>query len=183
MAAQGSALVEAGASDVVGFRSAPLCRVSQQIRELEESDPLLISNPRRWVMFPIQHPDIWEAYKKHVASFWTAEEIDLSQDIVDWEHLNSDEQHFITHVLAFFAASDGIVLENLSSKFSTEVQVPEARAFYGFQVAMENIHSETYSLLVEQFVRDPAQRDNVFNAIETMPVAGEGRLGCAVDER
>merc|ERR1719326_1853261 len=108
-------------------------------------------------------------YKKHEASFWTAEEIDLSSDGKDWEGLSSDEQHFITHVLAFFAASDGIVLENLSSKFSNEVQVPEARAFYGFQVAMENIHSETYSLLVEQFVREPAQRDKVFNAIETMP--------------
>eukprot|EP00811_Abedinium_folium_P022999 NODE_3248_length_2066_cov_11.269727.p1 GENE.NODE_3248_length_2066_cov_11.269727~~NODE_3248_length_2066_cov_11.269727.p1 ORF type:complete len:327 (-),score=85.19 NODE_3248_length_2066_cov_11.269727:875-1855(-) len=124
-------------------------------------------------MFPIQHADMWEAYKKHQASFWTAEEIDLAQDTVDWERLTDGERHFITYVLAFFAASDGIVLENLASKFSTEVQVPEARAFYGFQMAMENIHSETYSLLIDQFVRDPAERTKVFNAIETMPAIRE----------
>merc|ERR1719384_2719281 len=108
-------------------------------------------------------------YKKHEASFWTAEEIDLSQDTKDWEQLSSDEQHFIKHILAFFAASDGIVLENLASQFSTEVQLPEARVFYGFQIAMENIHSETYSLLIEQYVRDPAEQEEVFNAIATMP--------------
>merc|ERR1719282_1853455 len=106
-------------------------------------------------------------YKKHEASFWTAEEIDLSSDGKDWENLSADEQHFITHVLAFFAASDGIVLENLAGNFSTEVQIPEARAFYGFQIAMENIHSETYSLLIEQYIRDPAQQEKVFNAIST----------------
>merc|ERR1719394_1344275 len=108
-------------------------------------------------------------YKKHEASFWTAEEIDLSSDAKDWEGLSSDEQYFITHILAFFAASDGIVLENLAGNFSTEVQIPEARAFYGFQIAMENIHSETYSLLIEQYIRDPAQQEKVFNAITTMP--------------
>merc|ERR1711920_614137 len=112
-------------------------------------------------------------YKKHEASFWTAEEIDLSSDAKDWEGLSSDEQHFITHVLAFFAASDGIVLENLAGNFSTEVQIPEARAFYGFQIAMENIHSETYSLLIEQYIRDPAEQDKVFNAISTMPAVQE----------
>merc|ERR1712232_470692 len=110
-----------------------------------------------------------EMYKKHEASFWTAEEIDLSQDTKDWEKLSDSEQHFIKHVLAFFAASDGIVLENLASQFSCEVQIPEARAFYGFQMAMENIHSETYSLLIEQYIKDPAEKDAVFDAIHTMP--------------
>merc|ERR1719440_2553546 len=120
-------------------------------------------------MFPIRFPQVWEMYKKHEASFWTAEEIDLSQDNKDWETLSAPEQHFIKHVLAFFAASDGIVLENLASQFSTEVQIPEARAFYGFQMAMENIHSETYSLLIEQYIRDPAEKAKVFDAIHTMP--------------
>merc|ERR1719230_1338643 len=112
-------------------------------------------------------------YKKHEASFWTAEEIDLSSDAKDWEGLSGDEQHFITHILAFFAASDGIVLENLAGNFSTEVQIPEARAFYGFQIAMENIHSETYSLLIEQYIREPAEQEKVFNAISTMPAVQE----------
>jgi len=144
-------------------------RVSAELRELEKSDPLLVENPNRWVMFPIKYPEIWEMYKKHEASFWTAEEIDLSQDNKDWEALTAPERHFVKHVLAFFAASDGIVLENLAGQFSTEIQVPEARAFYGFQIAMENIHSETYSLLIEQYIRDPAEKHNVFNAIQTMP--------------
>mmetsp|Transcript_79878 Transcript_79878/g.138418 ORF Transcript_79878/g.138418 Transcript_79878/m.138418 type:complete len:345 (-) Transcript_79878:125-1159(-) len=153
--------------------SAPVSRISAEYRELEAKDPLLLENPRRWVMFPIEHADIWEMYKKHEASFWTAEEIDLSQDNKDWDRLSESEQHFVKHVLAFFAASDGIVLENLASSFSTEVQVPEARAFYGFQIAMENIHSETYSLLIEQYIRDPEEKDKVFNAIETMPAVTE----------
>ncbi|CAK0810902.1 unnamed protein product, partial [Prorocentrum cordatum] len=147
----------------------PVSRVSAQYVELEKSDPLLSENPQRWVMFPIQHADIWEMYKKHEASFWTAEEIDLSQDNKDWDALAPQERHFIKHVLAFFAASDGIVLENLAAQFSTDVQVPEARAFYGFQMAMENIHSETYSLLIEQYIRDPEEKNMVFNAISTMP--------------
>merc|ERR1712207_139444 len=147
--------------------------VSKEFSELEKSDPLLMENPRRWVMFPIQYPQIWEMYKKHEASFWTAEEIDLSQDNKDWDALTQSEQFFIKHVLAFFAASDGIVLENLSSQFSVEVQVPEARAFYGFQIAMENIHSETYSLLIEQYIRDPSEKDRVFDAIHTMPPVAE----------
>jgi ribonucleoside-diphosphate reductase subunit M2 len=112
-------------------------------------------------------------YKKHEASFWTAEEIDLSQDTKDWESLTDSEKHFIKHVLAFFAASDGIVLENLAAQFSTEVQIPEARAFYGFQMAMENIHSETYSLLIEQYIREPEEKTQLFNAIETMPAIRE----------
>merc|ERR1719401_2812102 len=124
-------------------------------------------------MFPIQYPEVWKMYKKHEASFWTAEEIDLSQDNKDWETLSSSEQHFIKHVLAFFAASDGIVLENLAGAFSTEVQIPEARAFYGFQMAMENIHSQTYSLLIEQYIRDPAEKESIFDAIHTMPAVSE----------
>merc|ERR1711937_599768 len=147
----------------------PVSHISAQYRELEKMDPLLMENPRRFVMFPIKYPQIWEMYKKHEASFWTAEEIDLSQDTKDWEKLNDSERHFIKHVLAFFAASDGIVLENLGDNFSTEVQVPEARAFYGFQIALENIHSETYSLLIEQYIRDDVERDAVFRAIHTMP--------------
>jgi len=148
---------------------APVSTISKQFSKLEESDPLLMENPHRWVMFPIQYPEVWEMYKKHEASFWTAEEIDLSQDLKDWDTLSESEQHFIKHVLAFFAASDGIVLENLGSQFATEVQIPEARAFYGFQMAMENIHSETYSLLIEQYIRDPAEKNQIFDAIHTMP--------------
>jgi ribonucleotide reductase beta subunit family protein with ferritin-like domain len=130
---------------------------------------LLKENPNRFVLFPIQHNAIWEMYKKHEASFWTAEEIDLSQDAKDWEGLNSDEQHFIKHVLAFFAASDGIVLENLGSRFLSEVQLPEARCFYGFQLAMENIHSETYSLLIDTYIKDSAEKQNLFHAMEKLP--------------
>merc|ERR1712070_363095 len=143
--------------------------ISKQFRKLEESDPLLMDNPRRWVMFPIQYPEVWEMYKKHEASFWTAEEIDLSQDTRDWEKLTDGERHFTKHVLAFFAASDGIVLENLGLNFSNEVQCSEARAFYGFQMAMENIHSETYSLLIDQYIKDPKEKMQLFHAIETIP--------------
>jgi len=139
---------------------APKSRISEEYRELEKSDPLLKENPRRWVLFPIQYPEVWEMYKKHEASFWTAEEIDLSQDQKDWEKLTDAEQHFVKHVLAFFAASDGIVNENLADNFTTEIQIPEARCFYGFQMAMENIHSETYSLLIEQYIKDPAEKTN-----------------------
>merc|ERR1719324_700181 len=153
--------------------SKPVSQALKEYRELEKTDPLLQENPRRWVMFPIQYPAVWEMYKKHEASFWTAEEIDLSQDTKDWEKLSEAEQHFIKHVLAFFAASDGIVLENLAAQFSTEVQIPEARAFYGFQMAMENIHSETYSLLIEQYIREPAEKEKIFDAIETMPAVRE----------
>jgi ribonucleotide reductase beta subunit family protein with ferritin-like domain/thiol-disulfide isomerase/thioredoxin len=148
-------------------------RISKEYIELEKQDPLLRENPNRWVMFPLKHPEVWEMYKKHEASFWTAEEIDLSQDNKDYDRLSEGEQHFVKHVLAFFAASDGIVLENLSAQFVNEVQIPEARAFYGFQIAMENIHSETYSLLIEQYVKDPVEKDKVFNAISTMPAVKE----------
>lgn len=132
-------------------------------------EPLLQDNKNRFVLFPINHQKIWELYKAHEASFWTTEEIDLAQDLADWSKLTKDEKHFITHVLAFFAASDGIVNENLAEQFMREVKVPEARCFYGFQIAMENIHSETYSLLIETFVKDPDQKHKLFNAIETVP--------------
>ncbi|MBA3285548.1 MAG: ribonucleoside-diphosphate reductase small subunit [Bacteroidia bacterium] len=130
---------------------------------------LLQENKERFVLFPIKHKEIWEMYKKHEASFWTAEEIDLSQDQKDWERLNDGERHFITHVLAFFAASDGIVNENLAVNFMSEVQLPEARCFYGFQIMMENIHSETYSLLIDTYIKDNVEKDRLFNAIETVP--------------
>jgi ribonucleoside-diphosphate reductase subunit M2 len=159
--------------DVASAAAAPLSLISKQFCELEKNDPILKENPHRWVMFPIQYPEVWEMYKKHEASFWTAEEIDLSQDTKDWDNLTDSEQHFIKHVLAFFAASDGIVLENLAAQFSTDVQIPEARAFYGFQMAMENIHSETYSLLIEQYIREPAEKEKIFNALETMPAVCE----------
>ncbi|SNT20086.1 ribonucleoside-diphosphate reductase beta chain [Ekhidna lutea] len=132
-------------------------------------EPILKENKDRFVLFPIQHSDIWEYYKKAEASFWTAEEIDLSQDLKDWNNtMNDDEKHFIKHVLAFFAASDGIVNENLAENFVAEVQYTEAKFFYGFQIAVENIHSETYSLLIDTYVKDPKEKDYLFNAIETM---------------
>ncbi|KAH0518545.1 Ribonucleoside-diphosphate reductase subunit M2 [Microtus ochrogaster] len=134
-----------------------------------EDEPLLRENPRRFVVFPIEYHDIWQMYKKAEASFWTAEEFDLSKDIQHWEALKPDERHFISHVLAFFAASDGIVNENLVERFSQEVQVTEARCFYGFQIAMENIHSEMYSLLIDTYIKDSKEREYLFNAIETMP--------------
>ncbi|KAL9229497.1 hypothetical protein vseg_004959 [Gypsophila vaccaria] len=137
---------------------------------IEETEPLLAPNPDRFCMFPIQYPQIWEMYKKAEASFWTAEEVDLSQDLRHWSTtLSDDERHFITHVLAFFAASDGIVLENLACRFMKEIQLPEARAFYGFQIAIENIHSEMYSLLLETYIQDSALKSNLFRAVETIP--------------
>jgi len=136
----------------------------------DDDEPILQENPNRFVLFPIKYTQIWEMYKKQVASFWTADEIDLYNDLSDWEKLNSDEQHFIKYVLAFFAASDGIVLENLAEKFCSEVQIPEARCFYGFQIAMENIHAETYSLLIETYIKDKNERDFLFHAIQNIPV-------------
>ncbi|KZO97998.1 ribonucleotide reductase small subunit [Calocera viscosa TUFC12733] len=139
--------------------------------ECEEKDePLLKSTQRRFVLFPIQYHEIWQMYKKAEASFWTAEEMDLSKDMHDWQNrLNDNERHFISHVLAFFAASDGIVNENLVERFSNEVQAAEARCFYGFQIMMENIHSETYSLLIDTYIKDSEQREYLFDAIETIP--------------
>jgi ribonucleoside-diphosphate reductase subunit M2 len=132
-------------------------------------EPLLTPDDNRFVMFPIKYNDIWDMYKKQVDCFWRAEEIDLTKDFSQWEALNADERYFISMILAFFAASDGIVLENLASRFMTEIQVSEARAFYGFQIAMENIHSETYSLLIETYIKDKAEKNRLFNAIENFP--------------
>lgn len=132
-------------------------------------EPILQENPHRFVIFPIQHHDIWQHYKKQQACIWTAEEIDLEADLVDWSNkLNDDERHFIKHVLAFFAASDGIVNENLAENFVNDVQYPEAKFFYGFQIAMENVHSETYSLLIDTYIKDPKEKDKLFRAIETL---------------
>ncbi len=137
---------------------------------MDQFEPILKENKDRFVMFPIQHNDIWAFYKKSEASFWTAEEIDLGADLWDWENkLNDDERHFVKHVLAFFAASDGIVNENLAENFLREVQYPEARSFYGFQLMMENIHSETYSLLIDGYIKDPMEKDGLFHAIDTLP--------------
>ncbi|MCO5582668.1 hypothetical protein L7F22_036567 [Adiantum nelumboides] len=136
---------------------------------VEKPEPLLAENPQRFCMFPINYPSVWEMYKKAEASFWTAEEVDLSSDQQHWEGLHNDEKHFISHVLAFFAASDGIVLENLAVRFMKEIQIPEARAFYGFQIAIENIHSEMYSLLLETYIKDQQEKARLFNATETIP--------------
>ncbi len=130
---------------------------------------LLQENKDRFVLLPIKYPEIWKMYKKHEASFWTAEEIDLSPDLKDWERLTNDERHFIKHVLAFFAASDGIVNENLAVNFMKEVQLPEARCFYGFQIMIENIHSETYSLLIDTYIKDPIEKNRLFHAIDSVP--------------
>lgn len=142
-----------------------------------QQEPLLTENPNRFVIFPIKHPDIWDMYKVAEASFWTAEELDLNEDKKDWAtKLNDDERHFIKHILAFFAASDGIVNENLAVNFANEVQYPEARFYYGFQIMMENIHSETYSLLIDTFITDTKEKDYLFNALETIPsIAKKGK--------
>lgn len=132
-------------------------------------EEILRENPQRFVLFPIQYPEIWRMYKQAEASFWTAEEIDLEQDRRDWAGLTDQERLFVSHILAFFAASDGIVLENLAARFMKEIQLPEARCFYGFQLAIENIHSETYSLLIDTYVKDNVERNRLFSAIETIP--------------
>ncbi|KAG2464007.1 ribonucleoside-diphosphate reductase subunit M2 B-like [Polypterus senegalus] len=143
--------------------------VTKQETSEAADEPLLKENPCRFVIFPIQYPDIWKMYKQAQASFWTVEEVDLSKDLAHWDRLKPEEKYFISHILAFFAASDGIVNENLVSRFSQEVQVPEARCFYGFQILIENVHSEMYSLLIDTYIRDLKEREFLFNAIETMP--------------
>jgi len=135
----------------------------------EYKHDILTPNPNRFVIMPIKHPDMWKMYKQQVASFWTAEEIDLQEDMRHWKQLNKDEQHFIKTVLAFFAASDGIIVENLATRFCNEVQSPEARCFYGFQMAMENIHSETYSLLIDTYIKDEVEKTTLLQAIQTIP--------------
>ena len=134
-----------------------------------QNEPLLTENPNRYVMFPIEHDDIWKSYKTMVDCFWRSEEIDFSKDMAHWITLNEDEQYFIKMILAFFAASDGIVLENLGMRFLSEVQLPEARAAYGFQLMMENIHSETYSLLIDTYIKDREEKHKLFNAIDNFP--------------
>lgn len=133
------------------------------------NEPLLTPDDNRFVMFPIKYQDIWEMYKKQVDCFWRAEEIDLTKDLTHWESLSEDEKHFVSMILAFFAASDGIVLENLAMRFMCDVQNSEARAFYGFQIAMENIHSQTYSLLIETYIKDVDEKMRLFNAVENFP--------------
>ena len=135
----------------------------------EHEEPLLKDDETRYVLFPLKWPAIWKAYENHKKAFWTAQEIDYTADQSDWESLNDDERYFIEHILAFFAGSDGIVLENLITNFCSDVQVPEARCFYGFQAMMENIHSEVYSLLIETYVKDPERKNKLFNAIQTIP--------------
>jgi ribonucleotide reductase beta subunit family protein with ferritin-like domain len=132
-------------------------------------DPILLKDNARFTTFPVRYPDLWELYKKAVGSFWTSEEIDMSGDIKDWETLNVDEQHFIKMVLAFFAASDGIVMENIDINFSSEVQISEARSFYAYQAFNESIHSETYSLMIDKLVKDPKEKESLFKAIDTVP--------------
>jgi ribonucleotide reductase beta subunit family protein with ferritin-like domain len=139
-----------------------------ELEEYFEKDPLLAENPNRFTIFPIRHHNLWEMYKKAQASNWTAEEIDFSSDMDDWNSLNENEQHFIKHILAFFASSDGIVFENISINFSKEIQLPEARSFYAYQEHNEMVHGETYSLLIEKYVKDHTEKDNIFRAIETI---------------
>jgi ribonucleoside-diphosphate reductase beta chain len=136
-------------------------------------EPLLQEQENRYVLYPIQHDDVWAAYKQQVSCFWTPEELDFSQDLVDWQRLNENEKHFIKHVLAFFAGSDGIVMENLGERFQNEVQWNEAKMAYGFQNMMEGIHSETYSLMIDTFVKDKDEKENLFKAIDTIPCIGK----------
>jgi len=136
---------------------------------LNQIEPILIENSSRYVLFPIKYDKIWKEYKKQMACFWTTEEIDLSQDLNDWVKLNDNEKHFIKHIIAFFAGSDGIVLENLGKRFLSEIQIPEARCAYGFQLMMENIHSETYSLLIDKYITNKKEKQYLFNAIHTIP--------------
>lgn len=143
--------------------------LSKGMTEQERREPILRENKNRFVLLPIQYPQVWDMYKKAQASFWTAEEVDLSQDVKEWPKLTPNEQHFIKNVLAFFAASDGIVNENLAERFMSDVQIPEARTFYGFQIAIENIHSEMYSLLIDTYIKDTKEKSRLFNAIETVP--------------
>lgn len=140
------------------------------------SVPILVPTSDRYVMFPIKDDTIWKMYKKQVDCFWRAEEIDLTHDAADWDALNSDERHFVSMILAFFAASDGIVLENLASRFMCDVQLAEARAFYGFQIAMENIHSETYSLIIDSYIKDPVEKTRLFRAMEEFPCIAKKAL-------
>ena len=134
-----------------------------------EKEPLLVENPARYVMFPITYPDIWRVYKIQMDCFWRTEEIDTSKDLTDWNKLTDEERHFVKMVLAFFSSSDGIIVENLGTRFMREVQIPEARAFYGFQIMMENVHSETYSMLIDSYISNDTEKAECFNAIDNFP--------------
>ncbi len=163
---------------MVGGRSAEFYDHNKMSEGNKESN-ILVESSNRFVLFPIRYDDIWKLYKQHFAAFWSVEEIDLSQDMADWEKLNSDEQHFIKMVLAFFAASDGIVLENLATRFMEEVQYPEARCFYGFQIMMENVHAETYSLLIDTYLRnDVTEKSRILNASTQIPTVKEKADWC-----
>mmetsp|Transcript_10151 Transcript_10151/g.14931 ORF Transcript_10151/g.14931 Transcript_10151/m.14931 type:complete len:267 (+) Transcript_10151:141-941(+) len=165
--------------DLLKKRTKNVAMTDHRRAELEgrhKPEPLLVENPGRFVLFPIQDKEIWDMYKKAEASFWTAEEIDLATDLKDWKSLSQNERHFVSHILAFFAASDGIVNENLAANFATEIQSPEARCFYGFQIAVENIHSETYSLLIDTYIRDQKEKTHLLNAIETVYCAQKKAL-------
>ena len=142
-----------------------------------ENEPLLMGETARFSLYPIREVDIWEMYKKAQASYWSAEEIDLTADKGDWDSLHPDEKHFISTILAFFAGADGIVNENLACNFATEITLPEARSFYGFQIAMENVHSETYSLLIDTFISDEEEKHKLFNAIEQIPCIKKKAVG------
>ena len=136
---------------------------------MDNSEKLLDENPNRYVLFPIKYQSIFDMYKKALASFWTVEEVDLTKDHNDWQKLRKEEQYFIKNILAFFAGSDGIVLENLGVRFMNDIEIPESRCFYGFQIAMENIHSEMYSLLIDTYIKDNQEKDRLFQAIDTIP--------------
>lgn len=138
-------------------------------KKREAEEPLLLANPNRFVIFPIQHADIWKMYKDHVSVFWRPEELDLSKDMKDWVKLQPGEQHFIKRILGFFAGSDGIVMENLAQRFMTEIQVPEAKFFYGIQMMMETVHSETYSQLIDTYIEDRAEKTDILRSIQTVP--------------
>ena len=151
--------------DAAQLREAAVAK--RQKREADE--PLLKANPNRFVIFPIQHADLWKMYKDHVSVFWRPEEVDLSKDLVQWNTLTSNEQHFIKRILGFFAGSDGIIMENLAQRFMTEVQVPEAKFFYGVQMMMESVHSENYSLLIDTYIEDRAEKVEILRSIQTIP--------------
>jgi len=142
---------------------------AEKIKRVEHVEPILKEDDARYVMFPVKHNDVWKMYKKQVDSFWRVEEIDLSKDLGDWDRLTTEEQHFISKILAFFAASDGVVMENLATRFMNDVQMAEMRAFYGFQIMMENIHSEMYSVLIETYIKKAEEKDQLFRAVQTHP--------------
>eukprot|EP01063_Lacrimia_lanifica_P028377 TRINITY_DN4139_c1_g2_i4.p2 TRINITY_DN4139_c1_g2~~TRINITY_DN4139_c1_g2_i4.p2 ORF type:complete len:376 (+),score=218.79 TRINITY_DN4139_c1_g2_i4:70-1197(+) len=169
--AQKKAKMDTPQAEVVEVPKKPLEEMT--LAEKEAVEPLLKENPQRYVLFPLQYQDMWKMYKQAEASFWPVEEVDLSQDAADWAKLTDGEKHFIKHVLAFFAASDGIVLENLAGRFMNEIQIPEARCFYGFQIAIENIHSEMYSSLIDEYITDAEEKSKLFHATETIPCVGK----------